>query len=93
MADNDTVKKAVAVKYDKEVADAPLIIASGKGQLAENIIKAAEQAGLEISHDPDLVELLAKIPVGSEIPSELYQAVAEILAYVYRVNKKHKEQR
>jgi len=89
----DTVKKAVAVKYDKEQADAPLIVASGKGQLAENIIKAAEQAGLEISHDPDLVELLAKIPVGSEIPPELYQAVAEILAYVYRVNKKHKEQR
>nr|WP_320113724.1 EscU/YscU/HrcU family type III secretion system export apparatus switch protein [uncultured Desulfuromonas sp.] len=93
MADNEPVKKAVAVKYDKEVADAPLIVASGKGQLADNIIKAAEEAGLEISHDPDLVELLAKIPVGAEIPSELYQAVAEILAYVYRVNKKHKEQR
>ncbi|EAT15851.1 EscU/YscU/HrcU family type III secretion system export apparatus switch protein [Desulfuromonas acetoxidans] len=90
---DDPVKKAVAVKYDKEVADAPLIVASGKGQLAENIIQAAEKAGLEISHDPDLVELLAKIPVGSEIPSELYQAVAEILAYVYRVNKSHKEQR
>ncbi|PLX91438.1 MAG: flagellar biosynthesis protein FlhB [Desulfuromonas sp.] len=90
---SDSVKKAVAVKYDKDQADAPLIVASGKGQLAENIIKAAEKAGLEISHDPDLVELLAKIPVGSEIPAELYQAVAEILAYVYRVNKKHKEQR
>ncbi|WP_321533255.1 EscU/YscU/HrcU family type III secretion system export apparatus switch protein [uncultured Desulfuromonas sp.] len=90
---DDPVKKAVAVKYDKEVADAPLIVASGKGQLAENIIQAAEKAGLEISHDPDLVELLAKIPVGSEIPAELYQAVAEILAYVYRVNKNHKEQR
>ncbi len=93
MADNEPVKKAVAVKYDKEVADAPLIVASGKGQLADNIIKAAEEAGLEISHDPDLAELLAKIPVGAEIPSELYQAVAEILSYVYRVNKKHKEQR
>ena len=90
---SDTIKKAVAVKYDKDLADAPLIVASGKGQLAENIIRAAEQAGLEISHDPDLVELLAKIPVGSEIPPELYQAVAEILAYVYRVNKKHKEHR
>nr|WP_320050128.1 EscU/YscU/HrcU family type III secretion system export apparatus switch protein [uncultured Desulfuromonas sp.] len=90
---SDTIKKAVAVKYDKDLADAPLIVASGKGQLAENIIRAAEQAGLEISHDPDLVELLAKIPVGSEIPPELYQAVAEILAYVYRVNKNHKEHR
>jgi len=65
-----------------------VVLASGKGQIAEQIIKAAREAGLEITQDADLAELLAKIPVGTEIPVELYQAVAEVLAFVYRVNKR-----
>jgi flagellar biosynthesis protein len=84
----DKQKKAIAIKYDKEQGDAPVVLASGKGQIAEQIIKAAREAGLEISQDADLTELLAKIPVGMEIPVELYQAVAEVLAFVYRVNKR-----
>lgn len=88
MADIDKQKKAIAVKYDKEKGDAPVVLASGKGQIAEQIIKAAREAGLEITQDADLAELLANIPVGTEIPVELYQAVAEVLAFVYRVNKR-----
>ncbi len=88
MADIDVNKKAVAIKYDKEKGDAPLVVASGKGQIAEQIIKAAREAGLEITQDADLTELLSKIPVGTEIPTELYQAVAEVLAFVYRLNKR-----
>ena len=88
MAAIDKQKKAIAIKYDKEQGDAPVVLASGKGQIAEQIIKAAREAGLEISQDADLTELLAKIPVGMEIPVELYQAVAEVLAFVYRVNKR-----
>ena len=88
MAEFDTQKKAIAIKYDKEQGDAPVVLASGKGQIAEQIIKAAREAGLEITQDADLAELLAKIPVGTEIPVELYQAVAEVLAFVYRVNKR-----
>lgn len=88
--DVDKGKKAVAIKYDKDQGDAPLVVASGKGQIAEQIIKAAREAGLEITQDADLTELLAKVPVGSEIPVELYQAVAEVLAFVYRVNKKQR---
>lgn len=88
MASEDRIKKAVAIKYDKEQADAPLVVASGKGHLAEQIVKVAREAGLEVRSDPDLTELLAKIPVGTEIPTELYQAVAEVLAFVYRVNKR-----
>lgn len=84
------IKKAVAVKYDRDQAEAPVVVASGKGQIAEKILEAAQKAGLQVSHDPDLVELLAKVPVGSEIPTELYQAVAEVLAYVYRINQRHK---
>jgi flagellar biosynthesis protein len=80
--------KAVALTYENG-ADAPTVVASGKGRLAEKILAAAREAGVEIVEDPDLVELLANIPLGAEIPPELYQAVAEILAFVYRVNSKY----
>jgi len=88
VAEFDKHKKAIAIKYDKEQGDAPVVLASGKGQIAEQIIKAAREAGLEITQDADLAELLAKVSVGTEIPVELYQAVAEVLSFVYRVNKR-----
>jgi flagellar biosynthesis protein len=53
----------------------------------------AREAGVEVVRDADLIELLAKIPVGQQIPPELYQAVAEILAFVYRVNGKMGDRR
>ncbi|MDD3801777.1 MAG: EscU/YscU/HrcU family type III secretion system export apparatus switch protein [Desulfuromonas sp.] len=80
------LKRAVAIRYDRDQADAPVVVASGQGQVAERIIALAIEAGLPITSDPDLTELLAKIPLGAEIPVELYQAVAEVLAYVYRLN-------
>ncbi len=83
-------KTAVAVRYDQEKRSAPEVVASGKGAVAENIIKAGEEAGIHIQQDPDLVELLAKVDIGQEIPVELYQTVAEVLAFVYRINNKHK---
>jgi len=79
-------KKAVALKYDNESGAAPVVVASGQGDIAERIIELAQEAGLHITTDPDLSELLAQIPIGHEIPEELYQAVAEVLAYVYRLN-------
>jgi len=93
MADNEEnyrQKKAVAITYDQERSDAPLVVASGKGKMAEQIIKVAQEAGLEITQDADLAEVLEKVPVGTEIPVELYQAVAEVLAFVYRVNNKQR---
>jgi flagellar biosynthesis protein len=80
--------KAVALNYEKG-NQAPTVVASGKGLLAEKILATAREAGVEVVEDPDLVELLANIPLGTEIPPELYQAVAEILAFVYRVNSKY----
>jgi flagellar biosynthesis protein len=85
--DKNTKKRAVALKYDQNRAGAPVVVASGHGAVAENILAKAREAGVEIVADPDLSELLARIPLGREIPPELYQAVAEILAFVYRVNK------
>ena len=50
--------------------------------MAEKILTTAREAGVEVVQDPDLVEVLSKVPLGKEIPAELYQAVAEILAFV-----------
>ncbi len=83
-------EKAVAILYDENKSSAPQIVASGKGKIAEKIIELAREAGVHIQEDPNLVELLAKLPVGEEIPVELYQTVAEVLAFVYQVNEKYK---
>ena len=81
------IKKAVALQYDRQKNDAPIVSASGQGELARKIVSLAEEAGVPIQEDPDLVEVLGKVPLGDEIPVELYQAVAEILAFVYRLNQ------
>ncbi len=92
MAENENkARKAVALLYDKSRGTAPKVVASGANLTAERIIATALEAGVHIKEDPDLVELLAKIPVGEEIPAELYQTIAELLAFVYSVNAKFKE--
>ena len=79
-------KGAVALSYNREQDDAPKEAASGRGDVAERILEAAREAGVPVREDPDLLEILARVPVGEEIPPELYQAVAEILAFIYRMN-------
>ena len=85
-------KKAVALKYDresgKEELSAPTLVAKGAGLIAEEILRRAEEAGVYIHEDEDLVEVLSQLNLGDEIPEELYEAVAKILAMVYRMNKK-----
>jgi len=83
-------KKAVALLYDKEKSSAPRVVASGSHLIADTIIATALEAGVVIKEDKDLIELLAKVPVGGEIPPELYQTIAEVLAFVYTVNSKYK---
>jgi len=85
-------ERAVALVYDKTKSEAPQVVASGKGKIAEKIIETARESGVSIKEDADLLELLAKVPTGETIPVELYQAVAEILAFVYRVNNKYQGQ-
>jgi flagellar biosynthesis protein len=91
MAENRVINKAVAIVYDEKDSAAPRVVASGKGVVAEKIIATAREAGVHIKEDANLVEILAKIPIGNEIPVELYQTVAEVLAFVYQVNNKFKE--
>lgn len=82
--------KAVALLYDSDTSDAPRVVASGKGVIAQKIIDTAREAGIHIQEDADLVEVLSKVPVGEDIPMELYQTIAEILSFVYQVNDKFK---
>lgn len=81
-------RQAVALRYQRGRDSSPRVTASGKGRIAEIIMKKAEEAGVALMEDPDLVSMLGKIPVGQTIPPPLYRAVAEVLAYVYRINKK-----
>ncbi|PIE58417.1 MAG: flagellar biosynthesis protein FlhB [Desulfobulbus propionicus] len=90
MHDKRKREQAVAIRYDAEAANAPLVVASGSGRIAEKIIASAQEAGIFIKEDPDLVAMLANVPVGEEIPEELYQTIAEVLAFVYSVNEKFK---
>nr|WP_139492899.1 EscU/YscU/HrcU family type III secretion system export apparatus switch protein [Brevibacillus dissolubilis] len=81
-------KSAVALRYQSGRADAPIVTAKGKGVVAENILQKAKENNVPIQEDPSLVEVLSKLDLDQQIPPELYQVVAEILAFVYRLDKK-----
>lgn len=74
-------KQAVALKYDKNLDKAPVVVAKGRGNVADAILHLAEEHGVPVSASPPVVEILGKLDLGEEIPTELYQAVAEILAF------------
>jgi flagellar biosynthesis protein len=67
-------------------ADAPTVVATGRGSLAEQILAIAFANGVKVRQDADLVQILAAVDVDSPIPTEAYAAVAEVLSYVYRAN-------
>ena len=79
----DDFERAVALHYDQQ--GAPTVLATGEGQIAKLIKERAEAAGVPLVEDPKLSYLLSKIPLGDEIPPELYRAVAEILIFVLRM--------
>lgn len=85
------LEKAVAILYDTQTSSSPKVVATGKGEVARRIIETAREAGVHIQEDANLVELLSKVDLGEEIPAELYQTVAEVLAFVYKVNEKFKK--
>jgi flagellar biosynthesis protein len=84
----DKRKKAAALRYKPEKDSAPKIVAKGSGKIAEKIIQTAKVHNVPIKDDPQLVEVLSTLDLYQEIPPELYRAVAEILAFVYRMTKK-----
>ena len=83
----DRAARAVALAYDAEDG-APRVTAKGRGLLAEEIIARAQAAGVFVHESPELVALLMQVDMDARIPPELYLAVAELLAWLYRLEQK-----
>lgn len=82
------MKKAAALKYSrKDQQGAPRVVALGKGNIAKKIIEKAQESGVPLYEDPVVVEKLIELDFNQEIPEDLYQTVAEVLAYIYRLSE------
>lgn len=79
-------KQAVALSYDPS-DDAPRVVASGKGVVAERIIAKAKESSVPVHQDDKLADTLSRLEIGDVIPPELYEAVAEILVFVDAMDK------
>ncbi|MBQ7594967.1 MAG: EscU/YscU/HrcU family type III secretion system export apparatus switch protein [Synergistaceae bacterium] len=93
MADNNRGNKpdkAVAVKYDNKQMQAPTVVAKGEGFIARKIVERAIEADVPIVEDAALVSALISLELGEEIPAELYEVVARVLAWVYKLDKEAK---
>ena len=89
MDDSEQPKKtAVAVQYESNANSAPRVVAKGSGFIAGQIIKAAAQHGIPIYQNSTLSSMLMAVELDKEIPPEMYQAVAEVLAYIYRLDQR-----
>ncbi|MCM1039217.1 MAG: EscU/YscU/HrcU family type III secretion system export apparatus switch protein [Ruminococcus sp.] len=84
--DEKKVKQAIALEYDPD-DEAPIVIATGKGALAERIIERAKEADVPVHRDDKLAETLSRLDIGEAIPPELYEVVAEILVFVDAMDK------
>jgi flagellar biosynthesis protein len=80
-------KAAIALRYDIDRDKAPLILASGRGQVADEILRIAEDNKIPLYEDPELAKLLSKLELDAEIPAELYSLVAEVLFFVYKLDR------
>ncbi|WGD59934.1 FlhB-like flagellar biosynthesis protein [Bacillus velezensis] len=87
------LRRAVALHYDRQKDQAPKVVATGRGHVAENIIKEAEKAGVPIQEDRTLVELMRHLTVDDQIPEALYETVAEIFSFVYRLDETLKNEK
>lgn len=83
MTPGDRRALAVALAYSPGDS-APVVVASGRGLVAEKIIEMASQSGIFVRSSPELVALLSKLQLDESVPPELWIAVAEILAWVER---------
>ena len=82
-------KEAIALSYNPAESSGPIVKAKGKGKIAENILEKAKEHDVPIYEDPNLVELLGQLDMNEAIPEELYQAVAEVFAFIYRLDQEH----
>ena len=80
-------QKAVALKYDMQQDTAPRVVAKGKGHVAEHILATAQKNSIPVYQNKTLVNMLMALEIDREIPPELYKAIAEVMAYVYKMDK------
>jgi flagellar biosynthesis protein len=84
----DKPKQAIALTYQNANSNAPKVVAKGAGFMADRIVATAKQNSVPIYQNKTLASMLMAVELDREIPPELYQAVAEVLAYIYYVDKK-----
>lgn len=82
-------KEAIALSYNPTETIGPIVKAKGKGKIAENILEKAKEHDIPIYEDPNLVQLLGQLDMNEAIPEELYQAVAEVFAFIYHLDQTH----
>ncbi len=80
----DPTREAIALAYSQTDA-APRVVARGKGLVAEQIISRAKEHGVYVHESPELVALLTQVDIDEHIPPQLYMAIAELLAWLYRI--------
>jgi len=84
---SQSLKKAVALKYIPGESEAPVVVAKGQGAIADLILAKAKENNVAVQEDAALVEVLSKLDLDQQIPSEMYQLVAEILSFVYQSDR------
>ena len=83
---NDAAREAIALAYSQTDA-APRVVAKGKGLIAQQIISKAKEHGVYVHESPELVALLTQVNIDEHIPPQLYMAIAELLAWLYRIEQ------
>lgn len=86
MSEEDKEHQPTAVALEYDGSSAPRVTAKGKGAIAQRILALAEENEIPLHEDPDLVTLLSQLDLGMEIPTNLYVAVAEVLAFTYMMS-------
>jgi flagellar biosynthesis protein len=84
-AEQQNSRQAVALRYAPKKDPAPKLVAKGRGYLADKILELARQHNIPIREDRNLLQILSRLDLEEEIPPEVYKAVAEILAFIYRL--------
>lgn len=85
---NEKQNKAAALNYRSGIDSAPRLVAKGRGLVADKIVALAKEHGIPIHEDKNMVEILSTLNLYEEIPPDLYKAVAEILAFIYKMSSK-----
>jgi flagellar biosynthesis protein len=81
-------RRAVALRYEPKRDRAPKLVAKGQGYIAEKILELARQYNIPVRQDKNLLQVVSRLDLNQEIPPEVYKAVAEILAFIYRLSSR-----